>query len=192
MEIRHLRLIKLIVEEGSMANAINKLFLTPSALSHQLKEAELQLGAKIFFRLNKKLILTPAGEKVYDCANVILGEIAKLNNQVKELLSGETGTIRICTECYTSYHWLPSVLKRFSAQCPRIEVRVVFGAMDRPLPKLLEGEIDMVITNDPLPSDLVEFIELFKDEMGVVIPCDHPWADKPYIDADDFKDVNLI
>jgi LysR family transcriptional regulator for metE and metH len=192
IEIRHLKLIKLIVEEGSMANAIDKLFLTPSALSHQLKEAELQLGAKIFFRLNKKLVLTPAGKKVYDCANLILDEITKLNNQVKELLSGETGRIRICTECYTSYHWLPSVLKKFNAQCPRIEVRVVFEAMNRPLQKLLAGEIDMVITNDPLPSDSIEFIELFKDEMGLVIPYDHPLANKSFVDAEDFTDLNLI
>ncbi|WP_243396771.1 LysR family transcriptional regulator [Flavobacterium pectinovorum] len=48
MEIRHLRLIKAIVEEGSITKAIEKLHLTQSALSHQLKEAEYQLGTPIF------------------------------------------------------------------------------------------------------------------------------------------------
>lgn len=47
LEIRHLKLIKAIVEEGSMAKAIEILHLTPSALSHQLREAELQIGATV-------------------------------------------------------------------------------------------------------------------------------------------------
>ena len=64
MEIRHLKLVKAIVEEGSITKAIDKLHLTQSALSHQLKEAEYQLGAKIFLRQNKKLILTKTGEKI--------------------------------------------------------------------------------------------------------------------------------
>ncbi|WP_259065197.1 LysR family transcriptional regulator [Mucilaginibacter sp. X4EP1] len=192
LEIKYLKLVKLIVEEGSIVNAIDKLYLTPSALSHQLKEAELQLGAKIFYRINKKFTLTPVGEKVYASANLILDELKKLNTEVKDLLSGDAGTIRICTECYTSYHWLPPVLKRFSVQCPQIEVKIVFEAMSRPLQKLMQNEVDMVITNDPLPSDSIEFIELFKDEMNAVVPFDHPWAEKLYVDANDFKEVNLI
>lgn len=192
MELRHLKLIKLIVEEGSMANAISRLFLTPSALSHQLKEAELQLGAKIFYRLNKKLVLTPVGEKVYQSANIILNEIEKVNNEVKEILSGAAGTIRVCSDCFTSYHWLPPVLKRLKTQCPGIEVKLVFAGNTTPYQKLLQAEVDMVITNDPEPHDSLEFIELFKDEMGAIIPTDHPWTEKSHIEAEDFKDVNLI
>ncbi len=77
MEIRHLRLIKAIVEEGSITKAIDKLHVTQSALSHQLKEAELQLGTRIFLRQNKKLILTKAGEKLYETANEIIDKLAE-------------------------------------------------------------------------------------------------------------------
>jgi LysR family transcriptional regulator, regulator for metE and metH len=66
MEIRHLKLIKAIVEEGSITKAIDRLHLTQSALSYQLKEAEQQLGTAIFLRVNKKMVLTKAGEKIYD------------------------------------------------------------------------------------------------------------------------------
>ncbi len=75
MEIRHLRLIKAIVEEGSITRAIDKLYLTQSALSYQLKEAEHQLGTKIFLRVNKKMVLTKAGEKLYETANEILEKL---------------------------------------------------------------------------------------------------------------------
>src|SRR6187551_789567 len=107
MEIRHLRLIKAIVEEGSITKAIDKLHLTQSALSHQLKEAEYQLGTAIFLRTNKKLVLTKAGEKIYDLATEILNKLTETENQIKQMVYGEHGEIRISTECFSSYHWLP-------------------------------------------------------------------------------------
>ena len=62
MEIRHLKLIKAASEEGSLTAAGKKLFLTQSALSHQLKEIETEYGVPFFQRIGKKMILTQAGE----------------------------------------------------------------------------------------------------------------------------------
>src|SRR5258708_35890032 len=125
MEIRHLRLIKAIVEEGSITKAIGKLHLTQSALSHQLKEAEYQLGTKIFLRTKRKLVLTTAGEKLYQTANEILNKLSDTEREIKKLIFGETGEIRISTECYSSYHWLPSVMKQFQLLYPNIELKIV-------------------------------------------------------------------
>ena len=71
LEVRHLKLVKAIVEEGSIVNAIEKLHLTPSALSHQLREAELQIGTRIFHRINKKMSLSEVGEKVLAAAKTL-------------------------------------------------------------------------------------------------------------------------
>jgi LysR family transcriptional regulator for metE and metH len=192
MEIRYLKLVKAIVEEGSIANAIDKLHLTPSALSHQLREAELQLGTPIFHRINKKMILTEAGDKVLASATIILKELEKVQREIKDIISGETGVIRISTECYTSYHWIPALLKKFHGEFPNIEVRIVFEATHKPIQKLLQGHIDLAITSDPVVANQVEYIELFQDEMFALVSESHAWADKPYVIAADFKDVNLI
>lgn len=192
LEIRHLRLVKAIVEEGSIANAIDKLHLTPSALSHQLREAELQIGAKIFHRLNKKLILTDVGEKILASANAILGELTKIEKEVKQLIKGESGTIRISTECYTSYHWLPGVLKKFNIDFPDITIRIVFEATHKPVQKLLQGEIDLAITSDPVNSDKIEYVELFQDEMVALVSDSHHWNQKEFVTANDFINENLI
>ncbi|UOQ72736.1 LysR family transcriptional regulator [Hymenobacter cellulosilyticus] len=192
MEIRHLRVVKAIVEEGSIVRAIDKLHLTPSALSHQLREAENQVGAPIFFRINKKLVLTPVGERVLSRAYAILGELDTLQKEVKELIGGEVGRIRLSTECYTSYHWLPAMLRRFNADFPHVEVSINFEATHQPLPKLLSGHIDLAITSDPVPETALEFVELFRDELVAVVPAGHPWTEKPYVTAQDFALVNLI
>lgn len=192
MEIRHLRLIKAIVEEGSITKAIDKLHLTQSALSHQLKEAEYQLGTKIFLRINKKMILTQAGEKLYVAANEILDKLSNTEKEIKQLIFGEIGEIRISTECYSSYHWLPSVLKQFHLLYPNIELKIVMEATHYPLQKLQENILDIAIISDPIKDENIKYVELFQDEMMMVVSENHSWANKKYVVAEDFINEHLL
>ena len=192
MEIRYLSLVKAIVEEGSITRAMDRLHLSQSALSYQLKEAELQLGTPVFYRRSKKLILTPVGKKIYATANRVLKELDATEAEIKMLISGENGSIRISTECYTSYHWLPALLKKFKGEYPNVEVEIIFEAIHRPMEKLIEGELDLAITSNPEINEKVEYIQLFTDEMFAVVSPLHPWANKDYVEAIDFEDVDLI
>ncbi len=192
MEIKHLKLIKAIVEEGSITKAINKLHLTQSALSHQLKEAEYQLGTQVFLRRNKKLILTQAGELIYKTANEVLEKLSITENELKQLIFGETGTIKISTECYSSYHWLPPVLKQFHLLYPNVNLQIVMEATHYPLQKLQENCIDIAITSDPIKDNAIKYLELFQDEMLMVVSSNHSWANKKYVVAQDFIYENLL
>lgn len=192
MEIRHLKLVKAIVEEGSITKAIDKLHLTQSALSHQLKEAEYQLGAKIFLRQNKKLILTKTGEKLYKTANEILEKLSATEKEIKQMIFGEIGEIRISTECYSSYHWLPSVMKQFHLLYPNIELKIVMEATHYPLQKLLANVLDIAIISDPVKDENIKYLELFQDEMVMVVSETHAWADKKFVVADDFVNQHLL
>ncbi len=192
MEIRHLKLIKAIVEEGSIAKAIHKLHLTQSALSHQLKEAEYQLGTKIFLRQNKKLVLTKAGDKLYAVALEILDKLAQTEKEIKALILGEAGEIRISTECYSSYHWLPQVLKQFHLLYPNVELKIVMEATHYPLQKLVDDHLDVAIVSDIIENDAIKYIELFRDEMVMVVSDNHKWADKKFVVAEDFVNEHLF
>ena len=192
MEIRHLRLIKAIVEEGSITKAIDKLHLTQSALSHQLKEAEYQLGTAIFLRTNKKLVLTKAGEKIYELANEILDKLSQTQTQIKQMVFGEYGEIRISTECFSSYHWLPSVMKQFHLLYPNVELKIVTEATHIPLQKLLDNTIDIAIISDQINDNNIKYLELFQDEVVMAVSENHAWANKKYVIAEDFVNEHLL
>lgn len=192
MEIRHLRLVKAIVEEGSITRAQDSLHLTQSALSHQLKEAEQQLGTRIFLRINKKLVLTQAGEKVYELALEILNKLSTTQHSIRQMLQGEVGEIRISTECYTSYYWLPALMQQFGQLYPNVDLKIVMEATHNPLQKLLGGELDVAITSDPIKSQNIGYTEIFEDEMLAVVPPHHPWTKKKWVMPQDFADQNLI
>ena len=192
MEIRHLKLIKTIADENSIRKSGDKLFLTQSAVSHQLKDLEQRLGVKLFYRSNKQWILTDEGRILYDTATRVLAQLESANRQLTDLRGGHTGTIRLSTECYTNYHWLPAFMVRMKLLYPNIEVRIVMEATHKPLQKLLENKLDLGITSDPLKDKSIRYIELFRDEVMAVVPADHPLAAKKHLTAADFHSSVLI
>ncbi|MNS87440.1 HTH-type transcriptional regulator GltR [compost metagenome] len=138
------------------------------------------------------MVLTKAGEKVYDVANEILTKLAETETQIKQMVFGESGEIRISTECFSSYHWLPSVLKQFHLLYPNIELKIVAEATHIPLQKLLENTIDIAIVSDTIKDNHIKYTELFQDEMVMVVSENHSWTDKKYVIAEDFISEHLI
>lgn len=192
MEIKYLRLIKNIVELGSMARSKDTLCLTQSALSHQLKEAEQQAGTALFVRSNKKLILTEAGKKVYDTAIDVLEKIDRLHNEIQEISRGEKGIIRICTSCFTNYYWLPALINKFSILHPQVEIKIYPEYVNEALPRLQNHELDAVITTKADQCKNIRYIELMSDEFVAIVHPVHEWTKKQYVQAADFKGKRLI
>ncbi|HNR06942.1 MAG TPA: LysR family transcriptional regulator [Saprospiraceae bacterium] len=191
IEIRHFQLIKMISEAGSMTKASEKLFLTQPTLSHQLKEIESKLGASLFLRINKKLILTEEGKKIIEAAHEILPRIAQIENDIKGIRR-KVKHLRLTTQCYTCYHWLPEIMKKFQTEFPTTEIDIVTEAMSNPVDYLLKGEIDLAITNNLKRQSGIKFEKLFEDEQVALVPSRHPLAARPYLRPSDFKNESLI
>src|SRR5437762_3663317 len=95
LDIRHLRLIVAVTEEKSMTKAGETLHLTQSALSHQLREIEEKLGTPLFLRMNKKMILTQAGERLLSTAREVLAEMKRTEDHIAQISASRQGTLRI-------------------------------------------------------------------------------------------------
>ncbi|HEY7915196.1 MAG TPA: LysR family transcriptional regulator [Blastocatellia bacterium] len=192
LEVRHLRLVVAVAEEGSVTKASHRLHLTQSALSHQLRDIEARLGARLFLRASKRMLLTPAGENLLAAARRLLGELRQVEEEVRQMSSGEAGKIRLSTQCYTCYHWLPLALSKFRLEFPRVAVEIDVAATHKPIEALFKGRIDVAIVSAPMRDKRLSVRPLFQDEMLVVMRPDHPLASRPFIRAADFADVSLI
>jgi len=192
MEIRHLRLIRVIADEKGITRSLDKLNLTQSAVSHQLKDIEERLGVKIFYRTKNQWILTEEGKILYDTAARVLAEVDMATARINELRGGHAGTVRVSTECYTNYHWLPSFMVKMKLLYPNLDVKIIMEATHKPLQKLLDNELDVGITSDPWDDKTIRYIELFRDEVMAIVPSGHPFTRKKYLTATDFKNETLI
>jgi LysR family transcriptional regulator for metE and metH len=191
LELRHHQLVVAIAQEGSLVGATRTMHLTPSALSHQLRDAEDRLGVALFQRRNRRLLPTAAGEKLLEASRLVLAEAARAEAQVQ----GKPGeVIRLSTGCYTAYSWLAAVLRSFQPRHPRVEVRIVLEATRRPVEALLRGELDVALTSDvqgPGASRLRAF-PLFSDELVLLARSGHPLAARGLVRADDLRAEHVI
>jgi len=192
MEIKYFRLIKTIAEEGNIANSAEKLFLTQSALSHQLRELEERLGFKVFHRKRYKWQLTEEGTELYHLGNTILDNIEKSFKNIEQLRTGSVGKVKVSTECYSFYHGLSSFIQKMGLLYPEIEVELILEATHQPISKILSNEIDIaIVTQKPVHEGLCS-IEVYEDEIFAIVHKEHPLSKTEFLDAHDFSDIRLI
>ena len=193
LDVRHLRLITAVAEEGTVTSASKRLHLTQSALSHQLRDAEEKLGAQLFLRINKRMVLTPAGEQLLAAARRVLQELKVVEEQVQQMNGGAAGVLRISTSCYTCYHWLPAALRKYRKKFPKVEVRIDAQATDAPLEAVLEGRLDIaIVSEDPLTDKRLAYRPLFEDELHVILPVGHRLAERETIRPRDLEGETMV
>lgn len=192
LDIRHLKLVVAVTEERSVTKAGERLHLTQSALSHQLLDLEAGLGLPLFLRLNKRMIPTPAGERLLLSARQVLAELKHTEEEIAQMANQKRGILRISTHCYTCYHWLPEKLKEFSQRFPDVEVKIILEATRQPLQALLNGKLDLAIVSSTQADKRLVYKPLFKDEMVALLPSAHPLAARPYLRAKDFAEQTLF
>ena len=191
--LQQLQIIEKVVAEGSMTKAASRLFLTQPALSHQIKDLESRIGLKLFDRVGKKLVPTEVCRAIVVTAQSVLPQIDELSLQLKNFKQGKNRTIRLSTECYTCYHWLPKIIRQFQRGNSAVEIKIVIEATAQPLDFLERGELDVAIVGK-LPANKNLFATtLFEDEMVAVLPKNHRLSEKNEpLEPSDFADENFI
>jgi LysR family transcriptional regulator, regulator for metE and metH len=192
IEFRHLKTIKAIHDTGGLARAAEMLHITQSALSHQVKGLEEQVGVELFVRRSKPLKLSSAGMRLLKLAERILPEIADLEDEFRGLRQGKTGRLHIAIECHACFEWLFPVLEEFRKAWPDVDVDIRPGLAFGALPALQKEEVDLVVSSDPETLEGVEFHPLFDYHPVFVASAQHPLAAKPFVVAEDFRDETLI
>jgi LysR family transcriptional regulator, regulator for metE and metH len=192
LEIRHLKLVRAVTSAGSLTGAGSVLNLTQSALSHQLRDIESRLGTPLFLRVGKRMMLTPAGERLLRSADEVLEAIERTEDSIRQLSGADRGVLRLSTECYTCYHWLPALLKRYRRAHASVEVRIDAEATNDPVTHLIGGRLDVAIVSDPVRDRRVVSRPIFNDEMVIVVDPRHPLASRPFVGPADLATETLL
>lgn len=192
IEFRHLRTIRAIHAEGGLARAAEVLNITQSALSHQVKGLEDQVGVELFVRRSKPLKLSAAGQRLLRMAEKVLPEVEALEAEFEGLRAGKSGRLHIAIECHACFEWLFPVLEEFRKAWPDVDVDIRPGLAFDALPALQREEVDLVVSSDPERIDGVDFTGLFDYEPVFVASSQHALAQRDFIVAEDFRDELLI
>lgn len=192
LELRHLRSLRAIHEQGGLARAAEILHLTQSALSHQIKGLEEQAGVELFLRKTKPLRLSAAGMRLLRTAEQVLPLIEAAEAEFRAVELGRAGRLHVAMECHHCFDWLLPVLDRFRRAWPDVDLDIRSSLALKALPALQRGQIDLVISSDPETIPGVTFQPLFDYAPTMVVPVGHPLVAKGHADPQDLRNETLI
>ena len=185
LESPHLRLVSEVARAESVTRAADRLHVTQSAVSHQLRDIEHKLGIALFVRSGRRMVPTPAGRLIADAAGDLLATLERVEAQVAQVARQAAGELRVCTHCYTGYSWLPSLVAELRRRFPGFVLQIAPEYTADPIAALLDGELDLAIMNEECADRRLRHRELFDDEHVVVVPASHRWAKRPFIRAEE-------
>ncbi|RSD32117.1 HTH-type transcriptional regulator MetR [Vibrio pectenicida] len=192
IEFKHLKTIATLRDTGSLTATATTLHLTQSALSHQIKDLEARIGGQLFLRKTKPVKFTSEGEILLDLANQILPRLIKAENDLAGLNEDVNGRLHMAIECHSCFQWLMPALRDYQQAWPSVTLDFSSGFGFEPLPALLNGELDLVITSDIQPRSEVHYEPLFDFEMRLVTAINHPMASQKQIQPADLKNETLL
>ena len=192
IELRHLKTLVALRDTGSLVEAADRLFLTQSALSHQLKDLEDRLDCTLFVRKTKPPRFTSAGRRLLDLADEVIPMFKMTERDIARLAGGEAGRLHICIECHSCFQWLVPSIDKYRSNWPEVELDLTGGFNFAPLPALMRGDLDLVITSDPVDLAGVRYVPLFRYEAMLAVGVQHKLAPKAFIHPNDLADQVLI
>ncbi len=192
LELRHLRTLAALRDSGSLVEAAERVFLTQSALSHQIKDLEHRLGTSLFIRKTKPVSFTPAGERLLALADRVLPAVDEADEDLKRLVGGESGRIFMAIECHSCFDWLLPAIDSYREAWPDVDLDIATGFNFAPFPALVRGDLDLVITADPVADGGITYLPLFSYEAQLAVSRHHPLAAKEYAEPEDLSDETLI
>ncbi len=193
MEIRQLRAFVAIAESGTFTAGAMRVHVTQAAISMQIRQLETEIGAKVFVRAPRHVILTEAGEQLLRRARHILREHDAALDEIAELAGAERGRLRIgSASAMVLTEQLPMILKELRKQHPAAEIAVTSGTSEVLVDQILAGEVDIAFVSLPVDERGIKTERLSDDQLVAIASPRHKLAKQRTISAYTLAGERLI
>jgi DNA-binding transcriptional LysR family regulator len=193
MEIRQLRAFVAIAEAGTFTAGARRVHITQAAISMQIRQLENELGARLFVRAPRRVVLTEAGEHLLHRARHILREHDAAQDEIAELAGAERGRLRIgSASAMVLTDPLPKILKELRRQHPRAEVIVTSGTSEFLVGQILGGELDLAFVSLPVEARGIQTERLNEDQLVAIASSRHRLAKQKAVSAYTLAGEKLI
>lgn len=190
MELDQLRYFLQVAKRSSFTRAAEDLVISQPALSRSIQKLEEELGQPVFERKTRSVSLTEAGTLLQSRAQQVLAMIEDTKAEITD--DGKSGRVRIGAIPTIAPYFLPAVLGQFACAFPHANLVVQENTTDVLLKSCTQGEIDLAIVALPVSAKYLEVEELFTEELLLVMPPDHPLANKPKIRIADVEPFPFV
>tara|TARA_B100000497_G_scaffold96905_1_gene108913 strand:- start:378 stop:1319 length:942 start_codon:yes stop_codon:yes gene_type:complete len=192
LDFKHYQVISMLAEKPQVVDVAVSLGITPSAVSHRIREAERRLGVQLFTLANKRLRMTPAGEHLAKACRASIFALKRTEEDACQIGREVRHTVRLSVEYYSSYFWLPEFLRHLGQSQPDIGLRVVATGSRSPVACLNDRSVDLIIVSGDSARNGAHLVHIFDDELLCVMAADHEFAGKEYVDLQKIAGVDSV
>ncbi len=192
IELRHLSYFRVLAEELHYRKAAEKLYISQSALSQQIKQLEQILQTRLFDRTNKKVLLSNAGKLLYQEVVQLMTKLDNAINHLDLLNKGNTGQIGIGFVGSAMYSVLPGLLKKFNRAHPGIKFQLEELTNREQLSALEKDEIDIGFMRSNRVEEGMQTRIVLRENFSLVLAKDHPMTSTKFKHIGQLKEENFI
>lgn len=193
MELTQLRTLRVVAETLNFTRAAERLRINQSAVSHHIKSLETELGEPLFIRAKRGVKLTEAGKDALEHAVRILDEAEALRERVSGRDGVTVGRLRAAAATQAFVHLFAPFFEAFMREHPAVELTFrTTVSTDQTVTDILNGAADVGFASMPVYSPALEAIELFEDELVVVVGRHHPLAGRQTATVDEIASERLV
>jgi DNA-binding transcriptional LysR family regulator len=192
LDIRQLEMFRAVAEEGSFTRAGERLHVSQSAVSRQIKLLEDELGGVLLHRRGRRVSLTHAGELLLTTANRLFRDMQDVTFQISETQKLHRGTLRLGGGMTVCIYVLPKLLKKYRSLYKQVDLRVTSGTSEGILRMLRNNEVDLGLLTLPIVEKDLCVVPALKEEMVVVTAPGHPLTRRRTVRARELAKYPLI
>jgi DNA-binding transcriptional LysR family regulator len=188
-----LRTFRVIAETLSFTRASERLNLTQSAISHQIKALERELGEPLFIRAKRGVKLSQAGKIALEYVERILDDTEALRERVGGREGSPRGRVRVAAATQAFANLFADLFEQFMRRHEAVELTFrTTVSTEQTVADILNGSADVGFASLPVYSPALQVTELFTDELCVVVGREHKLAGKAKISVSEIESEHLI
>jgi len=170
-----------VCRELHFTRAAEKMGIAQPSLSQQIRLLEHEIGTPLFDRVGKRTVMTEAGKTLlHHCYNVF-HELSQARAAISELQGLQRGSLKIGALLTVVNYLLPPTVIAFHRSYPGVELSVLGLRTGDIYDRLLQNELDLGIVFLPMEHEDLESIPLYKDNLALAAPVDHPVAKEAFV-----------
>ena len=172
-----------MVENKSFSKASAAIHLSQPTVSSHIKELEDYFQCRLLDRLGKSTEPTKSGELLYRYAKKLLHLRDQAESALQDFLGRSKGTLFIGGSTIPSGYIIPRLIGPFSKKFPDVSIELKAGDTMEIIREIKRGTLEIGIVGAKIDDAEIEQTKLIADEMKLIIPADHKWADKTGVDC---------
>lgn len=193
MEIQQLEYFKVVAETEHMTNAAEMLNISQPALSKSISNIEQEIGVPLFDRQGRSIVLNRYGKLFLESVNTILEEYNRAKQEINALIMPGYGEVSFGFIHTLGMEIVPELMAHVHEKYPNIKFNLTQASSLNLLELLEKGDIDLCLSQR-IESKMVtiEWIELWKEELFVIVPKNHPLANQESIHLNEIKNEPFV